>query len=1084
MKNLRTNGRNFKRKGGGGPGLTTALRRAALVLCLLFPCIFSAGAAEEPTQYRLGTASPGGAYHDFGNALIAALQQGGTTPFRLVNIATQGSVDNLERLQQGELDLAIVQNDIAYSFHEGRHGYSAFQGFSAVLPLFEEYVQVLVRRDSDIRVLGDLQHRVVSIGPKRSGSYHNALELLREIGLRSGIDYEARYLSTADAIEQLLGGTVDAVIHTGAALPIKEAASRQALRALPVSPEVVAALKARSSYYAPGEFPLPSGMVPAKVPTIVLRAYLVASDRLSEKAVHHIVESLSEIWPTLQSSGRYRLASINEIIRRSPVPLHPGVKRFLRQTGHLKTEYLGVLWTALVILVVGGTVVWAHRTASSYDRLGNIRVGCGSWRYRIATQISRVSVFIVVMLFLAALTAALVTAIRYFETQYAREMNLDNAFANVDFSDALLWMFMFMGAGEPGGMFPMSTWGKILATSLPFIGITSILGLLFMAAERHRRLSAERKRGMVIPHVQGHVLVCGWNEKVPGLVWALTSRDAPERKKVVIVAELEGDMPLERHHFDPGRVFYCRGDSADYKALERAHVEGAEAAVVVAGLKKRKGGNIRSVLSAMALKGKAGSSKQKKGNSSGGIFVAAELLYENNQCYFEASGADAVVPTAILVDRVAALASVSPPVVDFIMDMFTYDDHSEIYSMPADNVEKGKWRALLRRAPWLGPAGHRARRRRNAFLVGRTLGEAREWLAQGGVNLVGLVRASYQRTTSLVDHQFGEASSYVLALADDNLEHQIAPGDTLLYIADNRDDIHLPGGLGDAPVSAPSPSDASPGLWPPEKRRILLVGDIERCLGIRSLLENAPNVETRILAEEGNPAIVDGVHIGPFSLESSWQQAGLTEMDTVLVLAQPVETARAVDLTTDYGEADARTILTARFARKFAPQPAKAPEGIKIIAEMAGRNSRPLFKDAGVDVVIPCNLLVERILAKLVYSRGLVCDLLMALLSMSDGVYLHSLRLDPVQDSALIGRTFIELMERMPHGVQLMGLLPSAETDREELLTNKDDFECHFIAHPDRQTTSAYRSKAGDELVVIVDRNRLEGRDLGTLVSA
>ncbi len=1064
----------------------TLVPRFLLILgvCLICPLPLQAAKKDDVQVFRLGTASEGGAYNSFANELIATLGRRQATDFRLVNIHTEGSVENLERIRRRALDLAIVQNDIAYYIYEGRHGYPSFQGFSTVLPLFTEYIQVLVRRDSDIRILGDLQNRTISLGSRRSGSYHNALDLIREIGLRSGIDYEARTLPIGEAVDQLFSGEIDAVVYTGAVLPIRDGARLRDLRIIPISREVAASLKARFSYYSSAEMKISIGTGSETVPTITVQAYLVASNRLGARQVRHIVEAVADIWPELTTVGGYRLGSLEEIARRSPVPLHAGVEQYLRQAGYIKTDYRFYLWLALVIMMAFGAVAWAHRITSGYDRLGNIRVGGGTWRYRLAAHISRATVFVLVAVVFIALTVVLVAAIRYFEMDYARQMNIDNAFANVDFGDTLLWMFMFMGAGEPGDIFPLSMPGKILATILPFLGITSMLGLFFMTVERRRRLSAERKRGTVTSDVQDHVLVCGWNEKVPGLIYALTNKEAPERKKVVIVAELEGDMPLERYNFDPGLVSYCRGDSADRGALERAHVGNAEAAVVVAGLRKRKGRNIRSVLSVMALK--AAYEKNKASGGAGGkdLFVAAEMIYDRNQVYFEASQVDAVVPSEVIADRMAALCCTSPSIVDYMLDMFTYDEHAEIYSIPVNRIQVG-WLAAccggpIKQIPLLKSlAGRLAKRaetmEHGSVLVGMRLVDVRRLFAARGVNVIGLVKASYRREPGLIKHEFSEKSPYKLLLDADGKGRRIESGDTLLYIADNHDDIHIPRVEGNGKQCLPAPDVEVDTLWPPVARRVLLVGDLERCLRVRRLLEEAPWIETSILTEEQEPKNQAGIYCGELSAQDCWEQAGLAETDVVLVLANSNAAAREADLMVDQGEVDARAVFTARFARKYFKKLAsdQSPDVLQVVAEMGGRNTCSLFKEAGVDVVIPSNLLVERALTKLIYSRGLVCDFLMALLSMKDRVHLYSLRLERGKHGSLPGKTFDKLMEIVPEGFQLVGLLPGNENNREDLDNKAGDFEHHFIAHPARKRTDAYQSRVGDELILIVDRKHL-----------
>ncbi len=505
------------------------------------------------------------------------------------------------------------------------------------------------------------------------------------------------------------------------------------------------------------------------------------------------------------------------------------------------------MYTALLVQGAGEAVVWAHRTTSGYDRLGNIRAGEGEWYYRIAVYIARAGTFVIITAAFIAITITLVFTIRYFEMDYARQMNIDNKFADVDFSDALLWMFMFMGAGDPGDIFPLSTPGKILAAILPFLGITSMLGLLFMAVERRRQLGARRRRGTVTQDVRNHVLVCGWNEKVPGLVWALTNKEAPERKKVVIVAVLEGDMPLERYNFDPGLVSYCCGDSADHRTLDRAHIGKAEAAIVVAGLQKRKGRNIRSVLSVMALKEANKKARAFNGVGDSGFFVAAEMIYDENQALFEASQVDAVVHSEKIADRMAALGCTSPSVVDFVLDMFTYDEHAELYSIQVDSLQSRhlaifcakwfKWRSM-RRVLFGGMAKRADDHGDKPALVGMRLADARSIFAANGVNVVGLVKASYNCTPNFVDHEFGEKSPYNLLLGADDGDLRIEIGDSLLYIADDYDDIYTAMLLWHGTRQELLPRLEVDDLWPPEDKRVLLVGDLERCLQARKLLEN------------------------------------------------------------------------------------------------------------------------------------------------------------------------------------------------------------------------------------------------------
>lgn len=170
------------------------------------------GVGGASSEFRVGTGAVNGSYYRFTEELIETMANQ-KLPFRIVNVSTDGTVDNLVRLGEGSLDAAIVQSDAAYYSYEGKHGYTQQTNFAAGLPLFPEYMQVLVRSDSKIRILGDLRGKIIGMGPPRSGSFYNVTEILREIGLRPGVDFESRTDPLDRSIVDLVERRIDAVIR-------------------------------------------------------------------------------------------------------------------------------------------------------------------------------------------------------------------------------------------------------------------------------------------------------------------------------------------------------------------------------------------------------------------------------------------------------------------------------------------------------------------------------------------------------------------------------------------------------------------------------------------------------------------------------------------------------------------------------------------------------------------------------------------------------------------------------------------------------------------------------------------------------
>lgn len=1055
--------------------LSAECRLTAIIL--LF-AVSAAGA--EDSILRFGTGSDGGFYHKLGMEIADIVNEANLTAATLEVVNTEGSVDNLARLQDAELDIAIVQNDIAYYVYEGIRGHESFTEFTAGIPLFAEYVQLLVREGSDIRTLGDLSGKTIAMGETGSGSYHNAVDLMTEAGLRPGTDIEVVYANPEEALPRLRSGELDSIITTGALFPSSKSSDQSDIRALALSNEIVTSLSIRSPYYVPETVKTGADSNEQSVSTVAVMAYLVFSSRVSTSQAHEIARLVDEAAPRLRAiaGDEVYLIPVEQANVRRPVPLHPGVRSYMQEKGYLEgnaTLYWAIfLGGALIVLVV-----YAQIRVSAYDRLGNIRSATGAWPYKLMLAFSRLNTLIVVSVLFILLLLVLVEAIQHFETEYAREHNIRNRFADIGFWQAVLWMFMFMGAGHTEDIFPLSTVGRILATTLPFLGIGGILSFSLIGLDESRARIAARKRGRLPSKAKNHVLVCGWNDKAVRIIYSLTSDDVPRRKPVVVVAEIDGDMPLENHNFDPRYVSYQRGDSADHSVLSRANIQHADAAVVVAGLKKRAGRNVRSILSVMALKEAYADQKSKSQTAADSLFVAAELLHDENRRLFHACGADAVVSAEIVADRMAAQCCVNRNIVDFTLDALTYDNASELYSTRVSRIGRPRhgilsWKQKALSILGVGQDPHP--------LLGKSLGDVRKSLAGHGINVVALAKGREHQDV-LVGDVF-DNGHYVFPKDIDGRDTILSEEHVLLFMADRHRDVHRAAlktkVLNGKSAEAVKRVDQKK-VQLPRQRRILLVGEWGRCRSVFEILEAVPWCTASILTERMPKDAYSRLQctVGDLADFDSWQRAGIKDVDQVTILAQPGEKANAGEGFGEYGEIDAWAIFAARFARSSFSSVIGAAERAKpvIAAEMLGQRSRQLFKDAGIDVIIPSSLLVERMLTKLVYSKGSVCRFLMALLAFDDSRHVMTLSLDDVDYGYLLDRTFEQLMELLPPEVQLLGVLPSDQILRESLENSVEDFQYHFITEPKSSASLGYRSAPGDDLLVIVDRRNELGEE-------
>lgn len=133
-----------------------------------------------PSNPKIAGGPAGDVYAHVAGELAGRLHRSVDRPVNA--LTTEGSIDNLERLLAGEVDLAILQA-------------SAVRGeqVSVIAPLYYEALHIIARRDGTIDQFPEIVGHRVAIGGKGSGSQLAAHMLFDSLGLSEG-DIEIVYL--------------------------------------------------------------------------------------------------------------------------------------------------------------------------------------------------------------------------------------------------------------------------------------------------------------------------------------------------------------------------------------------------------------------------------------------------------------------------------------------------------------------------------------------------------------------------------------------------------------------------------------------------------------------------------------------------------------------------------------------------------------------------------------------------------------------------------------------------------------------------------------------------------------------------
>ena len=159
-------------------------KKICLLLCLSLVLLSACGRKSD--NIRFGAADIGGMYYAFASSFSGAVSKD-TSDYKFEVKNTAGSAANLRLLSDKYIDLGIAQADLIKDAYDGT-GYfngNVCNGYKAVAALYTEACQIVVKANSDIKTIDDLQGKKICIGAEESGTEINAKQILELSGLNS-----------------------------------------------------------------------------------------------------------------------------------------------------------------------------------------------------------------------------------------------------------------------------------------------------------------------------------------------------------------------------------------------------------------------------------------------------------------------------------------------------------------------------------------------------------------------------------------------------------------------------------------------------------------------------------------------------------------------------------------------------------------------------------------------------------------------------------------------------------------------------------------------------------------------------------
>jgi TRAP transporter TAXI family solute receptor len=295
------------------------------------------GSADRKTVVVLGTATPGGGFPVYGGAVADTVHD--TEPTLAIEQRnTKGSTENVPLLEAGQLDLALVQGEVA---HEAFNGIGRPPAkLKIVAAMYSTPGMFVVRADGPYRRLEDLRGTPVVFGARGSGLVILAKYVLDGLGLDQERDFQAVYLDRAgDGPAMVLDGRAAALWGGGQGWPGFGAVAKGPAGARFIAPDAngLSRILAKHAFLKP--MTVPAGAYPglaAPLASVGSWSFILARPDLPDdvtyrfaRALHRGEAALARRLPQAQET-----TAANTLAAAPRADLiHPGVFRYLREVG-------------------------------------------------------------------------------------------------------------------------------------------------------------------------------------------------------------------------------------------------------------------------------------------------------------------------------------------------------------------------------------------------------------------------------------------------------------------------------------------------------------------------------------------------------------------------------------------------------------------------------------------------------------------------------------------------------------------------------------------------------------------------------
>jgi hypothetical protein len=245
--------------------------------------------------------------------------------------ATAGYKENAVRMSKGVGDIGIVGHDDAIDLYNGAGEYgNAKETFLTMFPAHTLDWNIIVRKDSGIETIWDLEGKRVNKQPKGGASEAVSTVLLDALGIK----HQDFYMPHTEAAEAMMSNSIDAHIVMGAPAQFREMATREPLVVIDLPDEDIEKILEKMPFLTKTTFP--AGLYyPGNddIQTVNLWAPVLVHKDIPEDLVYELVKGVYENIGAMKAAHPSGGDMKPEQVLEMNVPLHPGSLKYFKEMG-------------------------------------------------------------------------------------------------------------------------------------------------------------------------------------------------------------------------------------------------------------------------------------------------------------------------------------------------------------------------------------------------------------------------------------------------------------------------------------------------------------------------------------------------------------------------------------------------------------------------------------------------------------------------------------------------------------------------------------------------------------------------------